>query len=200
MPSPPRRSPSVVESDATNPLLPNIFCDPFASFAPTEMEIDAFDQTWVIPRMTARDWLEILWDEQLTSDMVFPGLVRANETALEALLAGEVTAQSLFDTAMEVIELASGFKWWFALNLVTVLKASWMRLGGSILPLVQAEDVSLGAWLTIGLGVCTERVDPKKLAEFLNNLNTPPAGISANVAFDEESEAEAFLAAMRQSL
>jgi hypothetical protein len=201
MPSRPSRPAPAAESDldpAVSPL-PEIFCDPLASFAPTPILVDAFGQTWTVPAMTAAQWLELLWNEGVSFDDIFPGLAGAEGAMYEAFFAGETDSDQVFAMATEVLEAATGFRWWFALNLHGVVKLAWARIGGDVVARVRAEEVSLGAWLLVALQVLTERTDPKKVAEMLNALNTAP-GISTNSAIDEEAEGKAFLAAMHQSL
>lgn len=197
---PNRSSPGLpADNEPAQATLPKIFCDPFAAFGPTEIDVDFLGATWTLPAMTAADWLKIIWVDELAVDDIFPNLFDAQRETFEALLLEEITVEDIFETAMAVIEAAAGFRWWFALNLASAVRAAWSRIGGLVVAQVQADTVSLGAWLVVALNVMQENVDHKKLSEFLTALNTPPAGAGLN-AFDEETEAEAFLAAMQQSL
>lgn len=199
MPSRPSRLAPVAESDPESAPLPEIYCDPLASFSPTPILIDAFGGTWTVPAMSAAQWLEILWNETTSFDDIFPGLAGAQDVMYEAFFAGETSSDEVFAIATEVLETASGFRWWFAMNLCSVAKLGWSRVGGEIVPHVRAEEVSLGAWLVVVLQVLMGRTDPKKTAELLTNLNTAP-GNTPTLAIDEEAEGKAFLAAMHQSL
>ncbi len=149
--------------------------------------------------MNAAQWLEILWNETASFDDIFPGLAGAEAAMYEAFFAGETTSEAVFEMATEVLETAAGFRWWFAVNLYSVVKLAWSRVGGEIVAQVRAEDVSLGAWLVVALQVLMGRTSSKKMTEMLNMLNTSP-GDSPLLALDEEAEGKAFLAAMQQSL
>lgn len=198
MPGRPRAAP-VAESEPESPALPEIYCDPLASFAPTPILVDAFGETWTVPVMTAQQWLEILWRDTTSFDDIFPGLAGAEAAMYEAFFMGETTSDEVFEIATEVLEIASGFRWWFALNLHSVVKLGWSRVGGDIVGRVNANEVSLGAWLVVALQVLMDHTNPKKISEMLNSLNTAP-GNSPTLAIDEEAEGKAFLAAMHQSL
>ncbi len=202
MPSRPRSQPAPVaesDPDPENSALPQIHCDPLASFAPTPIQVDAFGSTWTIPAMSAAQWLEILWNETASFDDIFPRLAGADAAMYEALFAEETSSNEIFQIATEILEVAGGFRWWFAVNLYSVVKLAWSRVGGEIVSHVRAEEVSLGAWLVVALQVLMSRTSPKKIAEMLNMLNTSPSE-SPVLALDEEAEGKAFLAAMQQSL
>jgi hypothetical protein len=112
------------------------------------------------------------------------------------MLDGRVDFQDAAMVAMEVLEAASGLRWWFTLKLVALAKASWLRIGGLIT--LDLSAVSLGRFLTTVLGVLQEHMEPKKLVDLVNELNEAPEGFEDPL--DEEAEGAAFLAAMNQSL
>jgi hypothetical protein len=180
--------------------VPTLACDPMASFAPVAIEVDFLDRTWTVPAMTAQQWLEIIWSGPLNTDQIFPGLCGADEAAFEGLLEGKVEIGDLFAIATEILEIASGFKWWVALNLAMIAKGAWANIGGSVVTAVDGTRESLGAWLVAVLGVCRERVESREgLIELINGLNTPPPGYE-EIGLDEKTEGAAFLAMMQQSL
>jgi len=195
----PRSVPGADADPAGSGVIAHLSCDPAASFAPVDIEIDFLGRTWIVPAMSAQQWLEIIWAGALSPDEIFPGLCGAGEAAFEGIIDGTVEIEELFAIAMEILEIASGFKWWVALNLAMLAKSAWASIGASVIAAVDPSRESLGAWLVVVLNACKERTDPKNLAELISNLNTPPPGYEAE-GLDEETEGEAFLAMMHQSL
>lgn len=197
MPPRPRRRAPAVDPLANQLPLPPVHVDAYASLEPVEIDIDFAGQTWSVPLMFAADWLELLWAEPFDVDDIFPGLVHAEDALNEGLLTGSVELDDSFDIAMEVLEQASGYRWWFALKLITAMKVLWWRMGGMLLLRgIDARQMSLGAWCTAALDLCIENMDQQKMAEFLTELNTAPPGHESS----QDEDADAFLMAMRQAL
>jgi hypothetical protein len=146
--------------------------------------------------MNAAQWLEILWASDFGSDVVFPGLVGAEKPVMEAVLAEELTFAEITDIATEIIAEASGFSWWWTLNLCATVKETWARLGGAMICAgIDARRMTLGAWCAAAYHTCLTLIgDPKRATEWAFELGRAPEGVVEEV--DEEAESAAFLAAM----
>ncbi len=181
--------------------LPKVPCDPLASLPPVEILVDCGGRTWIIPALTADYWLKALWTAPFDPDSIFPGYVTDSEVddvLLDAYLAGEVSLEETSEIAMEALEIASGFPWWFTLKLVTVFSVSWSRLGGMLINAgIDARSMSLGAWCSSALEMCVSNLEPSKAAELIEGLLMKPEGYGPEVdPFDEVEDSAAFLEAM----
>jgi hypothetical protein len=150
--------------------------------------------------MSAADWLALVWSDGLTFYDVFPGLVTDEEGAFtEAMMDGELNLGDLFSVAQEVLETASGLRWWFALNLSMQVKVNWHTLGGTILRAgLDPRHMPFGAFLLAFLSVCLENLKPERANTFITELNTPPKGMVSEETVADDGAA--FLSAMRQAL
>jgi hypothetical protein len=149
----------------------------------------------------ADQWLRVAWTEPLDPYLIFPGFVAeegADDFLTNAMLDGVVGADDLTMIAMEALEVASGYQWWFTLRLIAGLGASWSRLGGMLLNSgVDARTLSLGAWCSAALEMWVANIEPDKAADLLNTLLEPPEGVQSDDSmFDEFSDEQEFLAAM----
>jgi hypothetical protein len=192
-----------VADDNASVVLPFVAADSFASLTPRTIEVDLADRTWTIPAMNAEQWLELLWTEPFDPDSIFPGLVEqddVDDVLIDAILDGTLDPGADTDVAMEVLETASGFRWWFTLRLVGVFKASWSRLGGSvILAGLRHDQLSLGAWLAGALQLCIDHMEPRKAAELLTELSAVPEGFGLDQDEPNLTDEMAFMEAMRTS-
>jgi hypothetical protein len=149
----------------------------------------------------ADEWLRVVWTEPLDPYLIFPGFViedGADEHLTSAALDGVIEADDLVMIAMEALEIASGYRWWFTLRLIAGLGAAWSRLGGMLLNSgVDARTLSLGAWCSAALEMWVANIEPNKAADLLNTLLEPPEGMEGeDDQFDEFNDEEEFLAAM----
>jgi hypothetical protein len=195
------RSAPAADAEQSEVHLPTVPVDPLASLPPTEIITELAGREWIIPAYPAARWLRILWSQPFDPDAIFPGLVEdddIDDILLNALLDGEIDHEDSFEVAMEILEAASGYSWWFTLRLVTLIGAGWARIGGMLLHAgVDMELVSLGAWCTAAMEMCVGNLPPKKAAEMLDQLLQKPPGIAGEVdPFDEVADSEAFMAAM----
>lgn len=188
------------ETDNSTVQLPEVESNALNYLGSPKIQVDLFGETWTVPAITARDWLEILWADQFDPDEIFPGLVNQPELddqIVEGLLDGSQDPDELFDIAMEILEEASGFHWWFAIKLAACMKVSWSRIGGHlVLAGVDPGRLSLGSWLSACLALISEHTAPKGFAQLLHEFNTPPEGYGPSPEDLMEMDESAFLAAM----
>lgn len=194
MPSP-LPAPVVGDSGDAAPILPDIAFDPASALRISEIEVEVLGTVFVVPAMSAADWLDILWGLP-DPEVIFPGLVGGEQFIYTAMLEGRFTDQQCFDVAMDILELASGFRWWTAYKTAGLVQAGWFRLSW-MMP-SRPDEVSLGAFLSSFLGAAIEKMEPKNAVDLVTELNEAPEGYEEEL--DEEAEGRAFLAAMHQAL
>lgn len=191
---PPTVEPAEHDSDPGTLRLPTVSCDPIASLSPVPIEVYALDRTWTVPAMSAEDWLRILWrGEYLDPELIFPGLVGAYDLLYEALFDGTISVEEAFEISMEVLEEASGYRWWYTLRAATFIRSSWSRLAGLVA--LDPARTSLGMYITSYIGIAVQNIPPKNAVRLVEELvEVPPA--YAEREFDEAAELQAFLDAM----
>lgn len=192
-PSRPRPSAPDAAGEPERSVLPAIECDPLASLSPTTVTVDYLGREYTVAAMSATQWLAILWNPDFSPDDIFPALVSAEDDVVDGIILGETVTREVFLVAMEILEVASGFRWWFTLRAVAMLRASWFRIGGFVV--LDPAQVSLGLFLTSMLGQCIEHMEPARAAEMVEQLNEAPEGFE--LPEDEFAEGAAFMAAMQ---
>lgn len=196
----PQRAP-VGDADEQQLALPKVSCDPLASLPPTEIVTTCAGREWIIPALTADHWLRALWSTPFDPDSIFPGFVEddtVDDVLLDAFLDDRISLDESSEIAMEVLEVASGYSWWFTIRLSLVFAASWSRLGGMLINSgIDASKMSLGAWCSAALDLCVSNIEPKQATDLINELLKAPEGVGPEVdPFDELEDTEAFMAAM----
>ena len=199
MPSLPQPTAEPAEPDEPGTLrLPAVSCDPLASLSPVPIVVEAMGRTWTIPAMTAEDWLRVLWTgEHLDPDSIFPGLVGSQDDLYDALLDGTITLDEAFDISMEILEEASGYRWWYLLRATAFMRSSWSRIAGLVG--LDPARTSLGLYVTTYIAVSIQNVPAKNAVSLIESLVEVPAAY-AETEFDEEEETRAFFEAMGQPL
>lgn len=198
---PRRRSESAGSGEPQSVRISPTDVDPLASLRVSGVAVDLGDRRWVIPPLPAADWLEVLLDEELEPERLFPGLcgpdviVEVNQLLID----GTVTVEQMQEAIFDLIEAASGRKWWVALRLCRTIRAGWDRVGGELAANgVTPFGVSLSYWLDGAYATCLRIIgegDPKQMGRFTAQLVQPPPGL-ARANFDQKRAAEAFRAAM----
>lgn len=199
-----RPQPEPVEDNNPQLALPKVPCDPLASLPPTSILIDFIGHTWTIPAITADRWLRVIWTDPFDPQAIFPGFLQdedAEDTIMDAIIDGDVDMDEMFLCAMEALEVAGGYQWWFTLRLVSTLNAGWSRIGGMLLNAgVDPTKLSLGAWCSAALEMYMANIEPRNAAELLEKLLERPEGFEARPdepdVFDVFEDEAAFYAAM----
>lgn len=199
---PPRPSGSGSEGQSIRLAPTN--ADPLASLRICKVAVSLAGRTWLIPAHDAAVWLEILLDEELDPEAVFPGLC-GPQTVVEVnrlLLDGVVTEADMEEAICDAIEAASGRKWWITLRLCRFLRGNWDRIGGELAANgVTPFGVSLSYWLDGAYATAIRLMldgDPRQAAKFTAQLTAPLPG-RAKESFDLARNQAAFRAAMAQA-
>lgn len=206
MPARPRGSGRAQEPSSTTIRVAPTDVDPLASLRLSRIAVDLGGHRFIIPAVPARDWLEVLLDEELDPEALFPGLCDPDDVVAvnRLLVTGAVTPQEMTAAIYSVIESASGRKWWVTIRLCRTIRAGWDRIGGRLAGRgVTPFDVPLSYWLDgaydVILGLIGEG-DPKGIGRFTAQLVSPPPGLAKEAFEQNRSRAvEAFRANMNRA-
>lgn len=166
--------------------IPNLVTDPIWSVGIWPVEVSFAGQDYEIAAMPAKSWLALFMDLDL--EEIFPGLVHADAEIYEAILAGEVTSEDVDQVALDVVTAVSGRPWWVALRLIAAAKSAWASLGPEMISRVDADRVSISAWLDVLLVVILERLKPEDTQMFAIQLEAPPPELREQSAPPEPGE------------
>ena len=175
--------------------------DPLASLRISKVAVDLAGRRWLIPALEAATWLEILLDEELDPEALFPGLC-GPEVIVEVndlIILGEITMEQMQEAIFDVIEAASGRRWWVTLRLCRSVRANWDRVGGELASRgVTPFGISLSYWLDGAYATILRLLaegDVRSVGRFTQQLVSPPPGMAME-NFNRDRAAEAFRAAM----
>ncbi len=178
--------------------------DPLASLRISKVAVDLAGRRFLIPALDAAAWLEVLLDEELDPEALFPGLC-APETIIEVndlIILGEITMGQMQEAIFDVIEAASGRRWWITLRLCKAIRGSWDVVGGELASRgVTPFGISLSYWLDGAYARIIRLLaenDPRSAADFARQLVSPPPGMAME-NFDRDRAAEAFKANMNRA-
>ena len=158
-------------------MVPPFVTNPIWSLQPWPLTLSVSGQEYEIPATPAAQWLAVLLTEGLMIDEVVLELLHPDdEQALEeALLSGDIDTDELYEACLDLIEAASGRKWYVAMRLVFVVKESWNTLGGEImLQGVDATHLSLAGWLDAVFLLMLRGMKRENVTMFLSQLEMPP--------------------------
>jgi hypothetical protein len=163
--------------------------DPVGSLCAWETLIEVASQEFVIPAMSAAEWLAILMTDTVDPDH----FIFIAEGLDEWLAAHPQHLERAYELVPDVITAVSGRDWWVAMRLISLAQSNWNVLGAEMLRITDADRVSLSAWLDMLLMVTMNRIEPKSASMFTAKLTAPPPGVKV----DEEEmgmSASAFMA------
>jgi hypothetical protein len=188
------RQPSGPDAGRVN--VPKLNRDPVSSLRPYSVTVTIGSDDVEVPALSAADWLSVLMVERVELDDIFPGLlsVEDTDTVEEAILDGSLDIEEFRGLILGVIETASARQWWVALRLVEVARTSWDVIGAEmIFRGVDAESLSLSAWLDVLLLTILRNMEPKDTQMFTMRLETPPPE-EKGAAEELEMSQDAFMA------
>lgn len=122
------------------------------------------------------------WIIALTGDLhssVLPGFLRAAERAdlVQRSMVGEVPSGAVWDAARDVIEVASGRRWWQAMYLVGYAEHNGGALYGRLLLAgVSPRGMPFAAWCAAMFAMITKDMDETQRAKFDASFMMPPDG------------------------
>jgi hypothetical protein len=148
-------------------------------------------QGYTIGAMDAVDWLVHIDGPHPDLYEIFPVLAgqAAVEHVEEALWEGRATHDDIAQLSLDALGVAADRDWWVALRIIGAAKANW-----EMIHVNRAVGMSLAGWLDEIWSKIMERIDPKKKASWVSDIERPPKGVKTEIDFTAEEAA--FLAAM----
>ena len=131
--------------------------------------------------MPAADWLAVLMQPKLTLDDLLDVIPGVEKIMAETNLDVEGWTEVCFN----MIETVSARSWWITMRLIYIAVNSWDTLGSLMLRRVDAEKVSLAAWLTVLTAALVECLDPKDATMALTRIEAPPPEAREQVEIPE---------------
>lgn len=157
---------------------------------PVVVTFDGFDYT--IPAMDAIEWIVRIDGEAPDLYAIFPTLAgtEAIEHVEDALWDGRATSEDVGKIGLYAIGAAADRPWWVTLRIIHAATSAW-----DVVHVNRAAGMSLAGWLDEVWSRIMERIDPKKKAGWLSEIESTPEGWESEVDFDDEERA--FMAAMK---
>jgi hypothetical protein len=178
-------------------IVPQLVTDPVWSLRPWPVIVEIGPLELVVPALPAADWLAVLMVENIDPDDLFPGLLDPAdaEQVEEALYAGELSLDDFDQAFLNLVTTVSGRPWWVALRLISVARQSWAGFGGEMLLRgVDANRLSLSAWLDVLLLTILRNSEPEAVTMFTLQLEMPPPDEVKKVESELEMSSSAFMA------
>jgi hypothetical protein len=171
--------------------------DPTASLGTRDIDVTIGGTDYTITGRPAADWLELIMSGDLMG--IVPGWLdeAAENVLLDQVADGDLRVAELITAANDVISVAAGRPWWWAMQLIMYASSDihhWSRINGRlVLAGVRAEEISLSAWIDAVYAIYIEGMktgdDEDGYEKFKMQIDTPPTP----ELLDEAEEAEAFL-------
>lgn len=155
--------------------------------------IVTFDEVdYTIPAMDAIEWIVRIDGPSPDLYGIFPKLAgrEAIEHVEDALWSERADAEKVGRVGLHAIGAAADRPWWVALRIIQAASSSW-----DVVHVNRAAGMSLAGWLDEVWSRIMERIDPKKRAGWVSEIESTPKGWESEVDFDDEERA--FLAAMK---
>lgn len=169
--------------------------DPVASLRITGVSLVLAGRSFEVEPHSAADWLELILEGTLYR--VLPGWLDEDADVLSTMiLDGEISDDDLGTATFDAITVVGGRKHWWIFNLIGVAASNntaWSTLNGRLIHAgVDAQAISLSAWVDALYAICVENMDKDQRIQFDTHVETPPA----DEPIDEEEEGQTFLALM----
>jgi hypothetical protein len=159
--------------------VPRLNVDPVWSLQPWPATVTLAGRDFTIPAMAAVEWLAYLMQPQPDVEGMILDLLPDSE---ELLFDGSLEVEALYDAILDLVATVCARPWWVALRQVNVARDNWHVLGPQMLETVDAQLVSIAAWLDVLLVKTINSMDPKDVAMFTSKLEAPPADVQATMA------------------
>lgn len=142
--------------------------------------------------MDAVGWAVLIEGDNPDLYAIFPVLAgqEAIEHVEDALWERRVTTEQVGNVALEALALNADRPWWVALRILASARQSW-----DVVHVNRAVGMSLAGWLDEIWSNIMRHSDPKKVAGWVSQVESPPKGTVEEIDFDAEEAA--FLNAMK---
>jgi hypothetical protein len=159
-------------ADAPQVPVPRTNRNPIQSLRPEPVTFLIGKREFEIPALPAVDWLQVLMRPDWIGDDLFLELMPEGLQILDL-----IDPEQSEDLATDIIEEVTGRHWWVALRLVGFLIETWEVMGPeATFHNVDAERLSLAAWMDAMLVLLLARVSKDQAPGFVARLESPPYG------------------------
>jgi hypothetical protein len=142
---------------------------------------------WIIP-IVDDDWFAIV-----------PGMLDPTDRGVDdALDDGTITHDDCVRAARDAVGVAAGVPWWSAVRLVRSVVEAPDVMGELLMHGIDAQMVSLGAFVQAAYRIFTRDADKKQRAKIDRDIETVPPELTLEERWEPEAEASGFEAMMRQ--
>lgn len=182
--------------------LPAFVNDPVWALAPWPVTVELGATQWQIPALPAADWLMVLMQNPLSLSSLLPGLLDEHDVQsfTDALVDGEEGFEDLTQVCQDLVATVSARPWYVALRLISVAAGSWDNIGGElVLRGVDAQRLSLAAWLDAAYLVMLRSMKQESITMWLLKLELPPPQVGGEEQLEAEPEMsrDAFMGLMQ---
>ena len=128
---------------------------------------------------------------------VVPGMCGSafEDQVTDYLLSGRIELSQIRRAALDVISSVTGRPWWFSMRLIRTVMASWEVVGGEIaIRGVDAERLSISAWLDASFLICLRSLESNKITMFVSQLEVAPPEEAASQEENMFMSADSFMA------
>jgi hypothetical protein len=151
------------------------------------LDVTVGGHTYQLPPLPAAEWVDAV---QGSWYGLIPGLVDGGDAIIDAIADGTVTSGQVVEAAQDALAEACGMPWWQALRLIQLTVSDPLAAGMLVLGGVNAQQVSIGAWVVAAYALLVKDADEKDRARIDRDISKPPTG---NVdGFDEQAAADSF--------
>jgi len=142
---------------------------------------------WIVP-IIDDDWFSII-----------PGMLDpTDQTVDDALDNGTITYEDCVRAARDAVGVAAGVPWWSTVRLVRSVMSTPDVMGELLICGIDAQTMSLGAFVQAAYRVFTRDADKKQRAKIDQSIETAPPELTLADRWEPEAEASGFEAMMRQ--
>lgn len=179
----------------------HVVADPIWSLRPWSVNVNIGPLLGAIPAQPAADWLVILMQDDIDLFDVVPGMCGPTfeEQVTDSLLLGRIELSQIRRAALDVISSVTGRPWWFSMRLIKTAVASWEVIGGELaIRGVDAERLSISAWLDASLLICLRSIESNKITMFMSQLEIAPPEEGADQEESMTMSADTFMSLSAQ--
>jgi hypothetical protein len=142
---------------------------------------------WIVP-IVDDDWFAIV-----------PGMLDPTSQAIDdALDDGTIHHEDCVRAARDAVGAAAGIPWWSAVRLVQSAVGALDVMGELLVAGIDAQTMSLGAFVQATYGVFVRETDKKQRAKIDRDIEAPPPELTLADRWEPEAESSGFEAMMRQ--
>jgi hypothetical protein len=141
-----------------------------------------------VPALPAIEWLVYLLQPIPDLDGLLTNLLPEVEDAIYENLA---TTADMYLLILDIIATVSAHPWWVTMRLISMAHSSWGILGPELMfHGVEADRVSLAAWIDAVLILILRNMDPNKITMFTMQLEIAPKEVFGRDLGEEEPQLE----------